>query len=92
MEPLGFLIKSNRTLHAGATVLGGETLIGKGSVLGGNVWVVRSIPSYSKVTSTSLDYSKLESPFKIKYQCLLDRTRLEFFPNEACLWLEGLRN
>jgi len=30
-------------IYAGATILGGETTIGKGSVIGGNVWVTESI-------------------------------------------------
>jgi len=39
-------------IYAGATILGGDAVIGKGSVIGGNTWVVHSIPPYSKVTST----------------------------------------
>lgn len=36
-------------VYAGATILGGETVIGKGSVIGGNVWLTRSVPAYSKI-------------------------------------------
>ncbi len=36
-------------LYAGATVLGGDTVIGEGSVIGGNVWLTHSVPPYSRV-------------------------------------------
>lgn len=37
-------------LYANATVLGGETVIGAGSTIGGNVWLTRSVPPGSVVT------------------------------------------
>ncbi|MEJ2080055.1 MAG: serine acetyltransferase [Acidobacteriota bacterium] len=42
-------IEDNVVIYAGATILGGETVIGKGSVIGGNVWVIHSIPPRTKV-------------------------------------------
>jgi serine O-acetyltransferase len=36
-------------IYAGATILGGKTVIGKGSVIGGNVWLTRSVPAGSTV-------------------------------------------
>ena len=36
-------------LYAGASILGGETIIGHHSVIGGNVWLTRSVPPNSKV-------------------------------------------
>lgn len=36
-------------IYSGATILGGETTIGHDSVVGGNVWLTRSIPAGSKV-------------------------------------------
>jgi serine O-acetyltransferase len=42
-------IEDEVTIYSGATILGGETVIGRGSVVGGNVWLVRSLPSGSKV-------------------------------------------
>ena len=42
-------IEDNVVLYAGATILGGETIIGHDSVIGGNVWLTRSVPSYSKI-------------------------------------------
>jgi serine O-acetyltransferase len=42
-------IGDNVVLYAGATILGGETHVGHDSVIGGNVWLTRSVPSYSKI-------------------------------------------
>lgn len=36
-------------VYAGATILGGETRIGRNSVVGGNVWLTRSIPENARV-------------------------------------------
>lgn len=36
-------------IYSGATILGGETLIGKSSVIGGNVWLTNSVPAHSIV-------------------------------------------
>ena len=42
-------IQDEVVIYAGATILGGNTTIGKGSVIGGNVWLTRSVPAGSKV-------------------------------------------
>ncbi len=42
-------IADNVTIYAGATILGGETKIGEGSVVGGNVWLTDSIPPHTKI-------------------------------------------
>lgn len=42
-------IEDDVTVYAGASIHGGETVIGKGSVIGGNVWLMRSVPPGSKV-------------------------------------------
>lgn len=42
-------IEDNVVLYAGATILGGDTVIGKGSVIGGNVWLTKSVPPGSKI-------------------------------------------
>jgi serine O-acetyltransferase len=44
-------IEDDVTIYAGATILGGETSIGRGSVIGGNVWLTDSIPPDSKVVA-----------------------------------------
>jgi len=40
-------------IYANATVLGGETLVGHDSVVGGNVWLTSSVPPYSLVYHSS---------------------------------------
>lgn len=42
-------IEDGVVIYAGATILGGRTTIGKGSVIGGNVWITRSVEPNSKV-------------------------------------------
>ncbi len=36
-------------IYSSATILGGETIIGHDSIVGGNVWLTKSIPPFSKV-------------------------------------------
>jgi serine O-acetyltransferase len=36
-------------IYAGASILGGDTTIGHHSVIGGNVWLTKSVPPNSKV-------------------------------------------
>ncbi len=40
-------------IYANATILGGDTIIGHGSIIGGNVWVTRSVPPGSVVSHES---------------------------------------
>jgi serine O-acetyltransferase len=40
-------------IYANATILGGEIVIGRGSRIGGNAWLTRSVPPYSVVTPTA---------------------------------------
>jgi len=42
-------LEDDVTVYAGASILGGDTTIGKGSTVGGNVWLVSSVPPGSKV-------------------------------------------
>lgn len=42
-------IEDDVIIYANATILGGETIIGRGSVIGGNVWLTNSVPSNSVV-------------------------------------------
>jgi len=46
-------IEDDVIIYSGATILGGHTVIGKGSVIGGNVWIVSSVPPYTTVTISS---------------------------------------
>ncbi|HMP72584.1 MAG TPA: serine acetyltransferase [Kiritimatiellia bacterium] len=43
------IVEDDVVIYAGATILGRIT-IGRGSVIGGNVWVTRSVPPHSQVT------------------------------------------
>ena len=42
-------IEDDVIIYSGATILGGNTTIGKRSVIGGNVWITESIPPDTKV-------------------------------------------
>lgn len=46
-------VEDNVTIYAGATILGGDTRIGHGSVIGGNVWLTHSVPPDSIVTNAA---------------------------------------
>ncbi len=47
------VVEDDVVIYAGATVLGRVTL-GRGSTIGGNVWLTRSVPPGSQVTQASL--------------------------------------
>lgn len=42
-------IEDNVIIYAGSTVLGGKTIVGRDSVIGGNVWLTESVPPNSVV-------------------------------------------
>jgi serine O-acetyltransferase len=43
-------IGNDVVVYSNATILGGDTVVGDGSVVGGNVWLTRSVPPKSVVT------------------------------------------
>ena len=43
-------LEDDVVVYAGATILGGDTVIGRGSVIGGNVWLTHSVAPGSRVT------------------------------------------
>lgn len=49
-------VEDSVTIYAGATILGGDTVIGRGSEIGGNVWLVHSVPPFSKVYNKQPKY------------------------------------
>jgi len=53
-------IEDSVTIYANATILGGKTTIGRGAIIGGNVWITASIPA------SSLVYHKSEIVVKNK--------------------------
>ncbi|MBL55945.1 MAG: serine acetyltransferase [Flavobacteriales bacterium] len=42
-------IEDSVVIYAGATILGGKTTVGKNSMIGGNVWITKSVPPNSKL-------------------------------------------
>ncbi|GAB3342501.1 hypothetical protein GCM10027299_57360 [Larkinella ripae] len=46
-------IEDNVIIYANATILGGRTVVGHDSVIGGNVWLTQSVEPYSLVYHTS---------------------------------------
>lgn len=50
-------IEDNVVLYAGCSILGGDTTIGEGSIIGGNVWVTKSVPPGTVIT---FDADKIE--------------------------------
>ena len=44
-------IEDDVTIYAGAKILGGDVIIGRGSVIGGNVWLTESVPPDSRVVA-----------------------------------------
>ena len=43
-------LENDVTIYPNASILGGDTVIGEGSVIGGNVWLTHSVPPYTRVT------------------------------------------
>ena len=43
-------LENDVTIYPNASILGGDTVIGEGSVVGGNVWLTHSVPPYTRVT------------------------------------------
>ena len=42
-------IEDNVIIYANTTILGGETIIGDGAIVGGNIWLTESVPAGTKV-------------------------------------------
>jgi serine O-acetyltransferase len=57
-------IEDDVVVYSGATILGGHTVIGRGSVVGGNVWLTESVPPGTKVTleAPRLRYRQASTP------------------------------
>ncbi len=52
-------VEDDVVIYAGATILGGETVVGRGCVIGGSVWLTSSVPPGMRVTLHG-DQIKLE--------------------------------
>ncbi len=44
-------LENDVTIYPNATILGGDTVIGEGSIVGGNVWLTQSVPKYTRVSA-----------------------------------------
>lgn len=53
-------IEDNVTIYSSASILGGETVIGKGVVIGGNCFITESVPAGSRVSVKNHDISITE--------------------------------
>ncbi|RYZ95848.1 MAG: serine acetyltransferase, partial [Moraxellaceae bacterium] len=47
------IVEDDVVIYAGATILG-RVVIGKGSVIGGNVWLTHSVPPHSQIMQSTL--------------------------------------
>lgn len=54
-------VEEGVVIYSGTTILGGDTTIGAHSTIGGNVWLTKSVPSYSKVYYQSETKVKLST-------------------------------
>jgi len=45
------IVEDDVIMYAGATILG-RVVVGKGSVIGGNVWLLRSVPPHSRIVQS----------------------------------------
>jgi serine O-acetyltransferase len=61
-------LEDDVVIYANATILGGDTVIGTGSIIGGNVWLTRSVPPRSVVTHEGLT----ERPLRADAEPLLE--------------------
>jgi len=59
-------LENDVTIYPNASILGGDTVIGEGSVIGGNVWLTQSVPPYTRVT---IDAPSLQLHQKPPTQC-----------------------
>jgi len=65
-QPRHPIVEDDVVIYAGATILGRIT-IGRGSVIGGNVWLTRSIPPGSYITQAN-SQSALHEQFEVANQ------------------------
>jgi len=54
------IVEDDVTIYSGATILG-RVVIGRGSVIGGNVWLVGSVPPASRITQMQAQYEDFET-------------------------------
>jgi serine O-acetyltransferase len=45
-------VEDDVVIYANTTILGGDTVVGRGSIIGGNVWLLQSVPPNSRIYYT----------------------------------------
>ena len=53
------IVEDDVVVYAGATILG-RVRIGRGSIIGGNVWLTKAVPPGSRVTQAQVDHDRFE--------------------------------
>ncbi len=70
-------IEEDVVIYANATILGGQTTIGRYSVIGSSAWVTRSVAPYTTVTienprlryrESQQEFSDADYPLRLNYQ------------------------
>lgn len=63
-------LEDDVVVYANATILGGDTIVGAGSIIGGNVWLTKSVPPRSVVLHRAMDTRDVaDAPeFALDYQ------------------------
>lgn len=66
-------LEDDVTVYSGASILGGETIIGKGATISGNVFLTQSVPAHTRVTvkNPELQYRN-RPPKELKQELPLD--------------------
>jgi len=59
------IVEDDVVIYAGATILG-RVVIGRGSVIGGNVWLTRSIPAGSNITQAQMLHHPIDDGQPVK--------------------------
>lgn len=57
-------IEDDVIIYANATILGGDTVIGKGAVIGGNTWIIKSVPPGAHIYNRVKNGEKTGTPDK----------------------------
>ena len=59
------IVEDDVVIYAGATILG-RVVIGRGSVIGGNVWLTRSVPAGSNITQAQMLHHPIDDVQAVK--------------------------
>jgi len=57
----------NVVVYSGATILGGDTVIGEGAIIGGNTWVIESVAAGARVLYTQTSRARQRSILERAY-------------------------